>query len=53
MLWELTPVWNFDWDKYWWLIIILAVLAGPFVQALFAPWRSTCAIGGRRTPSRR
>jgi hypothetical protein len=30
---------NFDWDKYWWLVIILAVLAGPFVQALFAPWR--------------
>ena len=30
---------NFDWDKYWWLVIIVAVLAGPFVQALFAPWR--------------
>src|SRR5271156_1110392 len=28
----------FDWDKHLWLIVILAALAVPFVQALFAPW---------------
>jgi hypothetical protein len=39
MLEELAPVWNFNWDKDWWVIIILAILAGPLIQALFAPWR--------------
>jgi hypothetical protein len=29
---------TFDWDKHWWLIIILAALAVPIVQAIFEPW---------------
>jgi hypothetical protein len=27
------------WEGHWWLIIILAALAVPIVQALFEPWR--------------
>lgn len=30
---------NFDWDRYWWLVIILAALAVPIVNAVFQPWR--------------
>jgi hypothetical protein len=26
------------WEDHWWLILILAVLAVPIVQAIFAPW---------------
>jgi hypothetical protein len=26
------------WQQHWWLILILAVLAVPIVQAIFAPW---------------
>jgi hypothetical protein len=29
---------TFDWDRHWWLIIILAALAVPIVQAIFEPW---------------
>lgn len=29
---------NFDWDRHWWLIIVLAVFAVPIVQAIFEPW---------------
>ena len=29
---------NFDWDRHWWIIIILAVFAVPIVQAIFEPW---------------
>jgi hypothetical protein len=29
---------NFDWDRHWWLIIILAAFAVPIVQAIFEPW---------------
>ncbi|MFI4935650.1 MAG: hypothetical protein ACHP7N_13590 [Caulobacterales bacterium] len=29
---------NFDWDRNWWVIIILAVFAAPLIQAIFAPW---------------
>jgi hypothetical protein len=28
----------FDWDRHWWLIVILAALAVPIVQAIFEPW---------------
>jgi hypothetical protein len=28
----------FDWDRHWWLIIILALFAVPIVQAIFEPW---------------
>ena len=27
------------WEGHWWLIVILAALAVPIVQALFEPWR--------------
>ena len=26
------------WEDHWWLILLLAVLAVPIVQAVFAPW---------------
>jgi hypothetical protein len=26
------------WEDHWWLILLLAVLAVPIVQAIFAPW---------------
>jgi hypothetical protein len=29
---------TFDWDRHWWLIIVLAVFAVPIVQAIFEPW---------------
>jgi hypothetical protein len=29
---------TFDWDRHWWLIIILAAFAVPIVQAIFEPW---------------
>ncbi|HLK26047.1 MAG TPA: hypothetical protein VKT30_15440 [Caulobacteraceae bacterium] len=30
---------NWDWNKDWWLIIIIAVLAVPVINAIFEPWR--------------
>src|SRR5665213_3749331 len=29
---------QFDWDRHWWLIIILAIFLAPIIQAIFEPW---------------
>lgn len=38
----------FDWDTHWWVIIILAAIAVPIVQALFEPWNRYLRYRQRR-----
>ena len=39
---------TFNWDRDWWMVILFAVFAVPFVQAIFAPWNRYLRYRERR-----